>query len=249
MIVNKDLLYVPITSDVLVYSISKLLDLNQSVQPEWTVPGLDTLDVDKASGTLLLTSRDYTQQNPSSYLRAFGPDGKLLWSKTLATKTQPPAPAASVAVDNGRVFVILDIGAELTAYDLSGNLIWKDKPFVCPNGGTNLFLDVIAKDGIAMAISLGDKCVAAWDAQTGQRKWVLDSPIPLSFVNRPLILNGVVYTSNTYTWALDQETGKVLGVSGKIPQAQNRTGTPIYDSERKQVLVWGQGLWAFKPLR
>lgn len=252
-------LYVPIADALLIYSVDKLVGSGTDIQPLWkvvfhneeSVGDLNSFAVDPKTGTVFVSGIADTKppEEFRTLLQAYTPQGQKLWEKTLISVPQMPVPRATLGAGDGKVVLVLDAWAELTAYDTQGNPIWKNPPFYCPNGNTNLYAFVHVQDGIVMPIPYGDSCMSAWDLDTGKKKWVFDAPNYATFANRPVILNGVVYTANTYLWALDKETGKVLGRSQELPRAQGETGTVLYDAKRNQLLVWGDSLWAFKPLQ
>lgn len=256
--IHNNQLYVPIDDALLVYSIDELLGSNQDVQPLWKVVfhseeaagDLNSFAVDPKTGTVFVSGIvDSTPpDNFRTLLQAYTPQGQKLWEKTLISGERLPVPRATLGAGDGRVVLLLDAWAELMAYDIQGNLLWKNPPFYCPNGNTNLYTFVYVQEGIVMPIPLGDSCLSAWELGTGKKKWVFDAK-NYTFANRPLILNGVVYSANTYLWALDKETGKVLGRSQELPRAQGPSGTVLYDAKRNQLLIWGDQIWAFKPLR
>ena len=86
---------------------------------------------------------------------------------------------------------------------------------------------------------------------TGKQAWVVatgdvgpDGSISIS--GEPLYHNGVVYTSVERLWALDAKTGRVLSFASQ--RAYNTTETVIHYANG-EILVWGDELTAYRPVR
>jgi len=110
----------------------------------------------------------------------------------------------------------------------------------CPVGRASSAAFTMVRDGKIFASPAGGTCLLAFDFQTGKKLWTFASPMTY--------LNGVLYASNTYLWALEESSGKVLGVSANFLEGTSGQ-TVHYDAKRNQLLLWGDEPTSFKPVR
>jgi len=132
----------------------------------------------------------------------------------------------------------------------TGEELWSTSLDTCSDGA-----------GFANALEVGDgkvfispssgSCLFAVDLTTGKEVWTVETGEvgpdgAISIGGKPLYHNGVVYTSVERLWALDARTGRVLSFASQ--KAYNTTDTVIHYANG-EILVWGDELTAYKPVR
>lgn len=256
--VDRGRFFIHTVNDLLAYDLDQLLGSEANAKPVFyhQIERIMDMAVEPSSGAVAVVHGLNFDALPEgseypTYLSVFDRSGNLLWRKTIRLQ-KPPGPKQStpgrVGAGNGRIVALASPG-DTIAFDVAGNELWRNPAFFCPSGGgTTFYRSVSVEDNLVMLSPSGDNCISGWDARTGERKWVLDAKVN-TFDNRPLLLNGVVYASNTFLWAWDAETGEVLGRSGRLLKAQGLPGTVKYHAKRNQLLIWADQIWAFKPLR
>ncbi|PYE51862.1 PQQ-binding-like beta-propeller repeat protein [Deinococcus yavapaiensis] len=184
----------------------------------------------------------------NTWLFRLDENGKEISRFKIAEHLPPTLAFSKIAIEAGTVYVAIG-GMKIQKYDLQGKLLWETPNVRCPGQETNVVSGLFRHGSTLLLMPDGDGCFFAFDTLTGKLKWAFESPNQLSFANRPLVLNGVVYAANGYMWALDLETGKILAMSQKNATTQGTTGTPAYDSSTNQIVLWGRELQFYKPLR
>lgn len=94
-------------------------------------------------------------------------------------------------------------------------------------------------------------CIFGFDLTLGEQKWVVSigdvgPDGAITTYGQPLYHNGVLYTSVERLWALDATTGEVLSFASE--RAYNTVGSVIHYANG-EILVWGDELTAYKPIR
>ena len=247
-------LYIALYRHILAYDIDALVVAATAPVPLWSQKvasqdgGVLNIGIDETSGALYYTVRD-TWSEGGEGTRLYALDrlnGNPRWNKTLLGEKL----WASLIATPGKVLYSVSGEPRLTALDPEGKPLWTSERFVCPDGGTSTFGRLVVYGSQILAMPFGDHCFSAWDLDTGKRRWVFDSPRFATIDNPPTLVNGVLYTANTRLWAIEASDGKILGVSSQnLFEAQDVTGTVVYDPKRNLLYVWGDELNAFKPIR
>ena len=140
-----------------------------------------------------------------------------LWSKDLGGAVAYPVIAGeSIFVDvanagpNGNMVY----GSAVAAYDRrSGALQWGPNPI----GGTYNFGALSYDAGTVFALNF-DGQLYAFDAATGQQRWMIRLPQEYAFTSPPTATNGTVYVGGSGSggklYAVDETTGGVDWIAG-----------------------------------
>lgn len=161
-------------------------------------------------------------------------------------------PVALAATGDRIVAAVSGYPSPLYGFDLQGRQVWKADSVICPNGSSTGFLEMHTDGQLAYPVPDGDACQSAYDLRDGSLKWTFYPPRENSatFANTPIFVRGVMYMTNGYLFAVDTGTGKLLARSQPhLSGSQGMGGSPLYDPVNDQVLVWGDDLVAFKPIR
>jgi outer membrane protein assembly factor BamB len=258
-----DTLVLPLKRAILAYDLLSLIDNNsETPTPLWQYtptpkPGYGGTfysdAYDSKTGLLFASDRETNSsvRKGDTYLSAIDmKDGSPRWRKVISHyDTDDYAPPATVGAGGGLAYVHVTAQQTLNAYDATGTVVWTNPSILCPNPRTNGSFALPYTNGTVFVAIAGDHCIGAVDAATGKTKFIFDAPLAGTFAQRPLVLNNVMYATNGHLWAVDMNTGNVLGQSGDLGATQSTTGTVLYDQKRNQLLTWGDGLRAFKPLK
>jgi outer membrane protein assembly factor BamB len=128
---------------------------------------------------------------------------------------------------------------------LTNNDVWRDE---CKGTATDVIEFTITADTLYTAPRSG-QCVWAINLKDGQIKWAMNAGKygdPYSFGGTPLLVNGVVYAMNGRLWAIDAQTGEVLGLSKEIDKGWVVTNPQFLNGE---IIAWGRIATGFKPIR
>ncbi|WP_221088098.1 outer membrane protein assembly factor BamB family protein [Deinococcus aquaedulcis] len=261
-----DLMILRMTRYLIAYDMDDLINPAQvQVTPVWQQThehegplrrSLDNVALDTTTGTLAygLVEVNQAARTSRTTVRVLeARTGTLRWERRLQDSSTYAYPVGSViGTGSGMVVANLDGTNRFQGFrQETGEPVWTSPPFTCPGGATTLYAFLDVHDSHVLAVPRGDHCFSSWNVQTGAQEWVFDAPVGhhASFVQHPLVLNGVVYASNNTFWAIDAASGTVLGHSGDLGDTQFVKGTPKYDARNNQILVWGQTLNAFRPVR
>ena len=149
---------------------------------------------------------------------------------------------------------------KLIAFDANQNLYALN-----PSNGERLWVgryrdpkcesSLVVADGLVNADTLfmnadGGACMYAISLNTGQIKWFVDSRkysgATGTFGGTPLYHNGVVYSGNGNLFAMDAETGQVLGISADVDAGRQFTQPFLINGE---IVTWGRSVAGFSPVR
>jgi outer membrane protein assembly factor BamB len=258
-----DNLILPLDKAVLAYKLSAIIAADTvPLVPIWRYtpvpkPGyrvtIGDVAYDSISGLLFTSDREsnsVTRMGDTSLSTIDPKDGSLKWRKVVNhTDNDDVSSFGTVGAGGGLGYIHLVGQYSLSAYDISGTIVWTNPNVLCPDPRTNGSFTLPYVNGILFVAVNGDHCMGALDATSGKTKFVFNAPKGGTFAQRPLVLNNVMYATNGYLWAVDMNTGNVLGQSGDLGSTQFTTGTVLYDQKRNQLLTWGDGLRAFKPLK
>ena len=190
-----------------------------------------------AEGNILKLSPDNGQEIWQANLESFGKD--------------KPFVQALVTVDAKIIAYSYELGGSLQAFDTTtGMRLWATPLNTCSDGAG--FVDALeVGGGMVFASPSTGSCLFAVDLATGKEAWTVETGEigpdgAISIGGKPLYHNGVVYTSVARLWALDAETGKVLSLASQ--SAYNAVDTVIHYANG-EILVWGDELTAYKPVR
>ena len=203
-------------------------------------------------GFLYIGIAEYTG---AGSVRALVPeDGTELWQSSTAT----PGPVGTdgyttaLALDGDKVIAVVEGSQTVQVFDrgigerlsVSGQL----RDACVDGGGTVQGLEV--GGGKAFVTPYSGTCVYGIDLASGQIAWShtarLDPDTSFTYGGIPKYVNGIVYATNSALWALDAETGKVLSLASKRDDDALFTSVQYRNGE---VLVWGEELTAYKPIR
>ncbi|UQN10591.1 PQQ-binding-like beta-propeller repeat protein [Deinococcus sp. QL22] len=254
----------PMHSTLLAYRIDDLLSSELPAQPLWRFdvkalsstgiarfPSLSCAVQEQACYVIESKGSPEQQQASTEVVKLDALTGQENWRKTLFATQAGDTPHLGV-VQSGRGSIVVHVQGTsvVTAYTQSGTELWKNTSILCPGGATNILSHLIVRDDVVVVSPLGDRCYTALEASTGATRFVFSPPLGGSFGQVPSFVNGVMYATNGFLWAVDTEDGSILGRSTtELPYAQGKTGTVIFDAPRQQLLVWGGKLSAFRPVR
>ncbi|WP_226991576.1 PQQ-binding-like beta-propeller repeat protein [Deinococcus gobiensis] len=264
---KENLLFFGLSNHLFSYDMKQLIDPgSSSVNPIWRIDKEDqdaityrfsNISLDSSTNQLAygLAVADSKKRENINYLNLVDAEnGKEIWSRVVHKESDPSrfySIDGYVLLHEGVAVMTLNGGSSTGFDQASGEQKWATGPFTCPGGETGGMLFVVANGKQFLVMPNGDHCFSSWDIKTGVRKWVFSAPdgYHATFGQQPLVLNGVVYASNSWLWALDAETGQPLGVSTFMTRSMMTRGTPLYDAKNNQILVSGGQLTAFRPLR
>jgi outer membrane protein assembly factor BamB len=127
----------------------------------------------------------------------------------------------------------------------TNNDVWRDE---CKGTATDATEFTITADTLYTSPRSG-QCVWAINLKDGQIKWAMNAGKygdPYSFGGMPLLVNGVIYAMNGRVWAIDAQTGEVLGLSKEIDKGWVVTNPQFLNGE---IIAWGRIATGFKPIR
>ncbi len=188
----------------------------------------------------------------ANILKLSAEDGRDLWQGDLEAfgRDQPAAMVLTVAGEQLLAYTF-ELFGTIQAVDRStGERLWTAALENCRDGaGFASALEV--GGGMVFVSPSSGSCLYAVDLSTGKGVWTyqtgsVGSDGAISIGGKPLYYNGVVYTSVEKLWALDAESGKVLSFASE--PAYNTTDTIIHYANG-EILVWGDDLTAYKPVR
>ncbi|MFC5850058.1 PQQ-binding-like beta-propeller repeat protein [Deinococcus petrolearius] len=264
---KENMLYFGLSNHLFAYDMNLIIDPGiPAANPTWRIDKEDigaisyrfsNISLDQSTNQLIygLTITDSKKRENIAYINLIDAmNGKEIWSRVVHRENDPSRfyfIDGYVLLHEGMAVMTLNGGSSTGFDQASGEQKWATGPFTCPGGETGGMLFVVANGKQFLVMPNGDHCFSSWDIKTGVRKWVFSAPDGhhATFGQQPLVLNGVVYASNSWLWALDAETGKPLGASTYMNYAMLTKGTPLYDAKNNQILVSGGQLTAFRPLR
>ncbi len=179
-------------------------------------------------------------------------DGQNLWQGDLQGfgRDRPFAQLLTVAGEQLLAYAF-ELSGTIQAFDRqTGKRLWTASLDNCrDSAGFASSLEI--GDGLAFISPSTGSCLYAVDLSNGKGAWTFQTGSvgpdgAISIGGKPLYHNGVIYTSVERLWALDAETGKVLSFAGQ--PAYNTTDTTIHYANG-EILVWGDDLTAYKPVR
>jgi outer membrane protein assembly factor BamB len=204
-------------------------------------------DADASSIYIAAGSKKY-----QNYIAALNPEtGETRWIQP--TPYPENRGALSIRISENSLFV-LGSDNSLQAFDAktgqvrwkrSENETWRDE---CKGAATDVTEFTITTDTLYTAPRSG-QCVWAIDLKDGHIKWAMNAARygdPYSFGGTPLLANGVIYAMNGRLWAIDAQTGEVLGLSKEVDKGWVVTNPQYINSE---IIAWGRIATGFKPVR
>jgi outer membrane protein assembly factor BamB len=208
-----------------------------------------------SENTLLVTLNVKSKEN---LLKLDIDNGQVLWAKKIVhpegEQIHPATPEMVIKKDNMVYFSMnLQLGVRALNFD-TGEEIWRSEPVpnaLCSLGdqGSLGSQIIVAEDNIILISGLS-RCVFAFQRNTGKIAWVLNSKVDptnnYSFCGRAVYKNGIVYASNGVLWAVENSSGKVLGLN---PEPQALTQCTALMEWENLILAWGRQLVAYKAIR
>ena len=186
---------------------------------------------------------------PSSISKLSSATGEELWTTNPEKIGDDPLTVQVLELSAGTLLAYVQ--GSLQAFDPKmGEHLWTVPLGDCPDGvgpasameiGGNMAYISPGLGSCLFAVDLVKK-EAAWTVSTGE----VGPDGAITIDGKPLYHNGVVYTSVERLWALDARTGRVLSFAGQ--RAENTTTTFVHYANG-EILVWGDDLTAYKPVR
>jgi hypothetical protein len=208
--------------------------------------GIDDTAFDEKNGILYVATQSTNNPRATS-VYALNTGGQMLWERDLGAVNSGFRRRATLAAYAGGVAVAQMGKGSVEVYTTEG-LIKTTTSFVCDE--TNVMAKPIIVDQVLYGSPDGDHCLFAIDLATGRKKWDFKAPFPGTFGNTPTVVNGVVYAANRRIYAIEAQTGKLLATSSFDDEAlQFERGQVHYDAPRHQLVLWGNKIYAFKPVR
>ncbi len=188
-------------------------------------------------------------ENQDNLFKLDPKDQRVIWAaRTYTTSVAEPNDPVGLILDGSRL--ITNVSNTMQAFDTTtGERVWLSKPLlICDEGsyapGFNLEL------GEDSVFFISGSCVAAIQRATGKLQWVMDSLAATganyTFSEKPTYYKGVVYAVNGNFWAIDAKSGEVLAVDTRLDRFSQSSYVHVY---KDQLLVWGDNLTAYKPIR
>jgi outer membrane protein assembly factor BamB len=155
---------------------------------------------------------------------------------------------------SGNAMYVLATDRSIRAFDTkTGQLLWERSQNdvwrkECDGAATSTTDFIITSDTLYTSPESG-QCVWAINLKDGQIKWTMNAAKygePYSFGGVPLLVNGVIYAMNGRVWAIDAQTGEVLGLSKEVDKGWVVTNPQLINGE---VIAWGRIATGFKPVR
>jgi outer membrane protein assembly factor BamB len=125
------------------------------------------------------------------------------------------------------------------------NDTWRDD---CKGALTDITNFLVTEDTLYTS-PLSGRCVWAVNLKDGQIKWTMNAAKfneGYGFGGIPLLVNGVIYAMNHRLWAIDAQTGEVLGLSKEADEHWVVTNPQYINGE---IIAWGRIATGFKPVR
>ena len=229
-------------------------DLTDPVNPSlvWKISydyDFKTMTVDN-EGNLFVSMA--TTKDLDVALKQLNPvDGSVIWQASTRTEEESvlQRSAYTLEVDGGKLFAIA-FGTVQAFSKETGERLWVSELLRCSSDGIQSIYAMELAEGNAYIAPAGGSCVFGVDLTDGNILWMHNAKVVpsawFSYGGKPKYYNGVVYATNSYLWALDAQTGEVLSLS----KIQDRLATQTYIQEYNgEILVWGEKLRAYKPVR
>ena len=148
-------------------------------------------------------------------------------------------------------YLVVEAKSRYIAYDLqTGQKAWISDPLICDDAGYQNAYSFLEVDGTIYRNSGGGSCILAMDASNGKLLWTfntLGTPASYTFGGRPALHEGNLYASNGRLFTVDATTGELVNYSPDERATQSAlTHVHIY---KGQVVVWGQNLTLFEPVK
>ena len=259
----KNIVVIPLYQHVVAYNADQLVDETKDPQPVWQYAKkvengsdyqiLASNRIDPTTGVayFLHDSGDLGEYKATNYFTAVDIlTGKELWRKLVFFSTRDIDRRGIVGANNGMAVFHLNGTNQVIAYNTSGQKLWESEDMICPKGETSIFSSLLVQDDFIVASPFGDNCLTVLEVNSGKKRFAFVSPLDATFSQTPLVLNGVMYANNSYLWAVDIKTGQILGRSAKMDNlTQGHNGTTLHDQATNQLLVWGERLTAYTPVR
>ena len=259
----KNIVVIPLRHYVVAYNADQLVDETKDPQPIWQYAKktenesnyqiLVSNRIDPTTGVayLLHNGGDLGEYKATNYFTAVDIlTGKELWRKLVFFSTRDIDRSGVVGANNGMAVFHLNGTNQVIAYNTNGQKLWESEDMICPKGETSIFSSLLVQDDFVVASPFGDNCLTVLEANSGKKRFAFVSPLDATFDQIPLVLNGVMYANNSYLWAVDIKTGQILGRSARMDNlTQGNNGTTLHDQATNQLLVWGERLTAYTPVR
>lgn len=186
----------------------------------------------------------------NDYLTALNPEtGETIWRQPdLYPENRG---ALSIRVSGNGLYVV---GSDhsMHAFDTkTGRKLWaiddtwrKD----CDGAISEVYELLVTPDTLYASPNSG-VCVWAVNLKDGQIKWAMSAAkygYPYTFGGTPILVNGVIYAMNTRLWAIDAQTGEVLGLSKEVDKNWVVSKPQFINGE---IIAWGINAAGFKPVR
>lgn len=255
MVQDKNAVYLTTSHSLFAYDMETLAQPNS--QPLWQryfespeASGIDDLAVDSTNGIIYIATEKPTNKLTTT-LYALNRQGQELWQKDLGTSPEGLTYARRAklqAYEKGVVASLYGSGV-VELYNPKGEAVWANPVrFVCDE--TNVLSKPAIVDEVLYGSPAGDHCLFAIDLKTGRKLWDFKAPQSGTFDNKPVVVNGVVYASNGRVYAVDAKDGQLLAASEVYDRSlQFERGNIHYDPPRNQLIMWGEKIYSFKPIR
>jgi len=175
--------------------------------------------------------------------------GVAVW-KSSTLQTRPLFNHVPTAMAIHENMLIVNVFDHYQAFNqATGERLWVSKESMttyCPGGGFNESA-LLVEAGRIYVNSEGGKCVYALNATDGNVVWARVLDKGYTFGGKPVLVRGVLYAANGYLWAFDANTGKTLSLSKYIDDYAYEI--PLYYAPRDEIILWSDGVKAFRPLR
>ena len=177
-------------------------------------------------------------------------DGSVIWQTSTRTeKVNEQLAAYALEVEGEKLFAAA-LGTLQAFNKETGERLWVSDPLVCTSDGIQVVSAIELAQDTAYLAPRGGSCVFAIDLADGSMLWMHNAKVVpgawFTYGGKPKYYNGVVYATNSFLWALDAKTGKVLSLSNIQDRLAQFTYIEEYGGE---ILVWGERLRAYKPVR
>ena len=245
LILEGNKLFIPNGYRLYVYDISNPAEpkLSWQIEQQKMLSGV-ALD-ERGDVYVTLFAGDYDD----SVFKFSGDDGRELWrTGTYDPSIDSPYTGTYAEVVLGRL--VVEAQSRYIAYDLqTGQKVWISDPLTCGRVNYQNAYSFLTVEGTIYRNSGGGSCILAVNASKGSLLWTFDPETEFSYTfgGRPILYQGNLYASDGQLWTLDAFTGEVVSFSpDERALFSALTHVHIY---KGQVVVWGQNLTLFEPVK
>lgn len=252
ILIKNDRLYV-INHDMLF-----VYDLKDPENPGllWQYQGTDiifTLEVDDFGD--VYTGIQITGKEVTNLYKLSALDGSVLWSTNTyysdAEFQRGKQWSTALRLEGNVLYAAVPVTVQ--AFDTkTGSRLWVSGEYdaTCTLGAGDIDAFTSDKNSLYVTPAYGS-CVHTFNKLTGKLVWTATTakaPNPDNFTDfggRPLLHQDILYAANTALWAFNSHNGEVLSISKDFNNSQNGY-VQYYNGE---ILVWGDKLMAYKPIK